>query len=910
MFDVKPITEENEQNITIYAAEIDINQSSVPYDPSVHAPSQKDFVVYADTINITGPLVNKDRNINFIARQIIFNEALNASIDTSGFDGHVDFPNLPAGGSGVSGGSGTGGGNVTIVADEILGPVKITAGGGAGQSGQSGAGGKDGEDGQPGEVSSNPYVCCTKQPTDGEPGTDGGSGGNGGNGGNSGSVSILVTVSKEMGPLLVYGSGGVAGDAGKLGHGGKGGSGGYAPCIYFCFGNRCCDKANNGKDGSDGKGGSAGSPGDNGTLTVNRGDIISGRTYPESSVYGNFSLSEFEEDFPLVVLTTMLRSANSFYLNLDIHKATQNEIMTVIKKYVAIVNLTNATASSKSPDDRQKAGINNEASSRLLQLQQGVDFYGNVYNYVPVLSLKEIEAFLSSNIPIANDIFTQLTAFENKEKAEKERIEALQDAIKQTQMKIQNYEDQLTQIFHQLDELRDTINYLHTQVQHQTLVVNQAEEDVKEAIARKTGFEIFETFVDAIETVVGIGEAVAGSIAGLNEMLKGVGDLTKAIDELSSFKDFLNNITQFFQSGSATFDSIKDNYNKIKGFIDGDYPDKAKILVDKEKMDALLSELVGELPAAEELKAQMDLFFDLLQTRNKRILDFDTQVIESVKVQAQIAHLNASIQLIQAELVGMKDPTTPIYVSFMQHSYQEISENLLKQLYDMHLAYNYWALADEPFCVPPVGEDGSIGFEVAFEQLSNSIQQQQEGISQTRQHIENREVNITRKDHDFSSLNTSHQLTFNVPFNHSSFADVYQVAVNKVKVDYPGYVPSNGTISVGLEMMGDVAVKNSSETSHYYVHRVRVAEYGYNYGEGKVTVDGNLAGDGYVGLSPFTTWNLNFTLPGDEFIDFDAIVCVRLTFEGFAYTIADNEMNTVDAEGKDKTRKHVRKSEL
>ena len=890
IFVVEPIFDETSENVTIYAAEIDIDQTNVPYDTSTQAPSQTDFVVYADVINITGPLSNPSRNIRFVARLIIFNEDLNASIDTSGIEGHVNFPDLPAGGSGVGGGNGTDGGNVTIIADEILGPVKINVTGGAGQLGQNGENGKNGDDGKSGYVDCT-YGLCTKKVNggDGSPGTDGGNGGNGGSGGNSGNVNILVTVSKELGPLTVTGVGGAAGGAGSLGHGGSGGKGGAKDCCTFCERaclECCCDSGKDGDDGSDGNAGSPGSQGRNGTITVNKEGINSGQIYPPNSTYGNFTLAEFEEDLPIIVLTTLLRSANSFFLNLDLYNATQEEILMIGKKYMAIVNLTSAMESSDSPDDRQRAGIKNEAVSRLLQLQQGLDFFGTVYNYVPVLSLKEIEDFVSGSIPIVNSIFNQLTVFQDKEKADTERINALKESLQETKQKVQNYESRLSEINQLLDELRDTINYLHSQIQNQTVVVNEAEEAVKEAIAKKTGFEKFEMFLDAVETVLGIGEEVAGNVAGINEVLKGIGDLSKAIDQMSSFKDFLNDITKLFEKASATFDSIKDSYNKIKGFIDGDYPDQAKVLVDREKVDALLSELVGEVQAAEELKAQMDLLFDLDQTRNKRILDFDQQVIESIKVQSQIANLNASIQVINAKLVGSNDPTLPLYVSYIQHAYQEISENLLRQLHDMHLAYNYWALADKPFCFPAIETNGSIGFEIAFEELKNSIQESQESIAQPLQHIKNREVNITRKEHDFSSLNKSYQLTFNISFDHSSFADVYQVAVTKVKVDYPGYVPSSGTISVGLKMLGDVAVKDSSQQVHYYAHEVRVAEYGYNYGEGKETVEGDLSGDGYVGLSPFTTWNLNFSLPGNDFIQFDKITCVRLTFEGHAHTIA------------------------
>ena len=75
IFTVEPIISESPDKsvLTIYAGEIDLNQTSVPYDVSVHVPSTTDFAVYADIINITGPLINRGRKIKLIARQIIFN---------------------------------------------------------------------------------------------------------------------------------------------------------------------------------------------------------------------------------------------------------------------------------------------------------------------------------------------------------------------------------------------------------------------------------------------------------------------------------------------------------------------------------------------------------------------------------------------------------------------------------------------------------------------------------------------------------------------------------------------------------------------------------------------------------------------------------------------------------------------
>lgn len=116
-----------------------------------------------------------------------------------------------------------------------------------------------------------------------------------------------------------------------------------------------------------------------------------------------------------------------------------------------------------------------------------------------------------------------------------------------------------------------------------------------------------------------------------------------------------------------------------------------------------------------------------------------------------------------------------------------------------------------------------------------------------------RHVIVTRKEHDFSSLDTAHLLNLNISFNHPAFADVYQVTVTKVSLGYPGYVPGAKNYR-----------RCCSEKFHWRCTLLLTPcscgrVWVYNYGEKEVTAEGNLAGQGYVGLSPFTTWNLNFT---------------------------------------------------
>jgi hypothetical protein len=289
-------------------------------------PSQAN-IIRARKILVSGQVKLSGQSIALYASEVQFADG--SGIDTSGGEPSNRWsagdraPDgvLPgqAGADGTDGSPGANGGAIRIVAERIIGPIRLNTAGGAGGRGRDGGNGHDGRDGNPApqrsKLNDNPG-----QP--GERGGNGGRAGGSGNGGAGGDVDIRVTdrpsldhVNAEFvgqsdrGPVVSDpsfevrrpgphpivpivlldlpsgfpgvnslqtsgGAGGGRAHGGKHGKGGRGGAGGLHHHVVLRGAGpdkehviindgvtRPAPDGANGEDGADGSAGEAGSPG-------------------------------------------------------------------------------------------------------------------------------------------------------------------------------------------------------------------------------------------------------------------------------------------------------------------------------------------------------------------------------------------------------------------------------------------------------------------------------------------------------------------------------------------------------------------------------------------------------------------------------------------------------------------------
>ncbi len=190
-----------------------------------------------------------------------------------------------AGNNGADGNPGKGAGEIKVVADRLIGNLKIiNIGIGGGAGGAGGDGGKGGNGGSGANGVSGVFDCRSGPGNGGSGGNggNGGDGGHGGKGGNGGPVIITLGQVESGGGLDIKTEGGTGGNSGEAGKAGQGGPRGSAPGLCSAGGR---GPGANGVLGQAGKSFEPGSSGSNGQIEVTVGGATMSATGSFSRIY-------------------------------------------------------------------------------------------------------------------------------------------------------------------------------------------------------------------------------------------------------------------------------------------------------------------------------------------------------------------------------------------------------------------------------------------------------------------------------------------------------------------------------------------------------------------------------------------------------------------------------------------------
>ena len=114
------------------------------------------------------------------------------------------------------------------------------------------------------------------------------------------------------------------------------------------------------------------------------------------------------------------------------------------------------------------------------------------------------------------------------------------------------------------------------------------------------------------------------------------------------------------------------------------------------------------------------------------------------------------------------------------------------------------------------------------------------------------------------------------------------VIARRFKLAFPELEGSQHVLYLNLIHSGRAVLNSDTDLSaqgaiHVFSHRPRVKLYKIDYNDKDNTVSGNFGenGQGYIGLSPFSLWRIDFALKqGNEWLDIHKIKTIELSFEG------------------------------
>lgn len=773
--------------------------------------------------------------------------------------------------------------------------LTLLAGGGRGGRGQDGHPGLRGESGADGAKTSQSGASTGGNfgfPEDaigkhGHQGGRAGAPGLSGDGGNGGQV--VLNIIDPVALAVVYGVGGGDGGAqarpGDRGPGGRGGAGAMCRMYDASTGRPLEDmRAPDGAEGSpgplaDGHGskGKAGAPG--ASLRFN-GKPFAGGDVPEHS-FGALAQA--------LSLSQLLITQNATDLDF-LNARNEAELTAVAQAYAWLIDINRPFTDPKAvidaarvspPEQRVRAGLHNSAIVSLMRLQQGLDYYGHSYNWAPVLTLNSLVARTGQIIQLGKVVEDQYNRYLDKGSTDKQRMQAFRQAKQEIDRKLADFLAEIDKLKPQIDNFRTEVEDYSEDLRRQRTLLLEGQLKFKDELIkylREQSDIGFDTFLDMLGTVIGCVGGVVGAVGGIKTAID-------AVKKAEEFSKQVKGVVEIFKKAKATVDNISKAYSAIKDYIGESNPNAAKLLVDADEFNAMIKEYLGKFDAAGELRKAMDYYLALSQARNMAAYNYSTLVAQLLSVQVQHDQLYHSIQHINAEIATHQDNVLPVYTAYLKDAYEDVQRNLLRNIYQENRAYQYWSLQDRQLQT----DDLNIATQAAtHERLVadiDSFRENNEAFSDFHQKLT---ITAERHPNEFAAMLQSRSLAFGLDIRgEPGFQNMRHIIARSFKLEFPDIIGGDHVLFLNLIHSGQAVLNSDTDLDkpgalHVFSHRPRIRLYKIDYKDRGNTAGGNLGeGDqGYIGVSPFTQWRIDFDLKGNEWLDLRRIKTVLLTFEG------------------------------
>jgi len=891
--------------VTIIATSLTFTQDLI--DPT------RDTVIYADQLNLDPGVGTAAKPFNFPGHNLTIYARL-FSGNSNGFTSISTQPNAPilpappgklrtSSDPNVNHGDpdgqdadpiekkdfGQNAGSITIVVGQLVpspGPLILNSSGGQGRDGQDGGDAGNGVQGAPGS-DDQPQG---PQGTPGQNGSRGGNGGNGGrpgDGGNAGTITVQTVVAFDQSKLLTLASeGGDTGAPGRPGRGGVGGAGGagghfgqfydeggfeiwgLVPWPTYPDGNR-------GPNGHDGQviTGTKGSPAEPNIKPIgDLGDMF----VADDKLFAQFQLS--------------MQYAKICYLNKqwDIAKGV----------FIWVYGLTQAT--TQNTTSAKWDGLHKQARVLLSRLSRGLDYFGNVANWVPLASFALYSATLTDMFTLGGQIenvytvYTQYLADQTKGYADfQTAFDAAQAAINQYQTMRGDTVTTRTQLWDECLSLMD-------QVDAQKAVMLNAEQSFKDAVSRKAKCMVFNDIVNVVAAVITCGEDVKADITAIGDVANTALDTDVSLktgDIPTGFLSLCNKISTI----EKDFSNLKDQWDGLQGAISPETPDGGKLVSALDDFDNQMAPYM-DMPEAAAYKEAVHQFAALCQTRNMKILQCSKLDEVILELEGKIIQTQTQKDELQAQEAASLDPSLAPYRNFVLGLYQDFKNNALDQLYYENLAYRYRCLEDFPIVM---SNTTMADLDSAHTQMLQAIidyENRSVLIEQPFADLEFDLPNETTPPTEMQNFIKTGSITFKVPLDAAIFSGLTHIRGMNFSVSIPGAKTTalNNKRYILLQCHGDPTLVDPSGKQFTFTHNAVTCLYEYDIiknGQGQdedhylaggaLTDMGDGAGMTFdesksIALSPFSTWTLSLPAEYNPGLDLTNVQGLSIFWSGKA----------------------------
>ncbi len=517
------------------------------------------------------------------------------------------------------------------------------------------------------------------------------------------------------------------------------------------------------------------------------------------------------------------------------------------------------------------AAIVQKSRIQIARIRRRLDFYGNASDWVPILTIQSLQHRIDQLLELEDSLNATLLRLQARDVSNTDKRLALSTMQTGFQKDLDHLISSAGKNLGQTDRMLTT---LQNQVSSQQDVVRKLKSQFSADFHNETGCTP-QGILNGAETILKVSVSVFKQSVEMGEAALKLEKAKSPIDEIS-------NGIGFVKSVDSEFGALKDGYDQISTMISPKKPDFAKMFVDETKFDKMINQYTDKYASAAELKKAVHHYFELVQIRNEQVLNYNAAYLHEQHVDAEIKQREATVQSIAEQLAEKHDDKLGQYANYLQAEDNQNRLYLLSKIYEENKALEFWSLTDQDFQI----DRNLSGLRNAHIHISQKIDDVRLKIGRPRSAFHDLRVEF-HKDHfpsEFSLMEKIKKLTVSIPLDHPTFINKFDVIAEKVSVYLPGLdiTKEARTLEVKIMHCGVGRFKRQDGTIKRFSHQPRETYFEWNYAQKEITVEGVLGDErqGYSGLSPFSVWVIDFSLPGNEHLDLSKLDTVELAFSG------------------------------
>ncbi|MEK3786404.1 hypothetical protein [Paenibacillus sp. FSL K6-1230] len=954
--------------IHLVAADLELTKEYFK-DVSAH------YVIQADTIHLCENLVVAGRNITMNAR-IIWSDCP-ITIDTSYTSRPVeDYENNPArsgtakeekgmngehGANGKDGGQGIAGGHIVLVAEryELGGELKLIASGGPGGRGQDGGEGAVGTDGVEGKDIE--FNAKRRYLFGAAPGKKGGNGGNGGNAGRSGNGGnggdIFVGYVKSASEHLITldsaaGQPGAEAEPGKGNSGGKGGIGAHELEFVvfpptFVQSDKRGDSGADGIDGQDGARAVPASPGKAGQLAK----MLIKHAQFHGSPIEHVSI---QEEFITFYQNGML-CASLEQQTLTLHKAsvaymagskdTLNEAAVLLEwlintlpdeewfdKMRASQVQTTAFMKLFLTSSVQWLALRSKAIILLAQLGDGLDYFGNPWNWTPLMPLKEYQQRGSDLITAAKQAEDLYIEYMQAQNSQHNREGALTKALTISADKVVAMDKERAKSIADRSELKNDIDSMLGNLFEKEKILETTAGEFVEALRNQLALDSLKatfnlvvngvalvTSVTPVMTAVRTGGAIYSAVSSCFESKASVAVRNHSTDPEQVEKEKKKQE----EALSKSINSVKKGFSSIYGLYQsgrelrdigeqmGQAQDKfgyraSMFKMTRKEFESMLEPVYKKVPA-EKVESYRNAFYDYLKVvegYQEKVQSYGAKFLEEEKLLADATRLRAEDERLRQALGDQVDPSLPLFHTYIFSMYNDAKQSLIDFLYQEYQAFRYMVLGHDLF--PQIRGSHVAELSQIHATITNKIIDAVNHSETPIQTYRNITVifNEATYPEQFRALREHKQAFFALSLDNKivreKIAGKAHMTASQCQVQLPGARLDSGNVHVRFTHMGSSTFLDPQGERFDFVHKKSQGFYEYQVSitpavpqgvtEKIESYSGGSAGDGLGRIMPglLALWSIEIPLedlnndPLNRGVDLKDVNKIVMTFDGTA----------------------------